>query len=109
MDAAGEMPDRDRARLMVSGVALGLAALATWVELSQHGGYASLVLCKAAFVLLIAAAWPLTADGAPLALAGRGWARLGRGVLASLTVGVAAFFVAGDSWWILFLVLACWA
>jgi hypothetical protein len=56
MDTARELPDRDRVRLMMSGVALALAALATWVELDQHGGYASLVLCKAAFVLLIAAA-----------------------------------------------------
>lgn len=106
MDTARELPDRDRVRLMMAGVALALAALATWTELAQHGGYASLVLCKAAFVLMIAAAWPLTADGAPLAAAGRGWTRLGRLVLATLAVGVAVFFVAGESWWIPFLELA---
>jgi hypothetical protein len=39
-------------------------------------------------------------------VAGRGWTRFGRLVLASLAVGVAAFFVAGESWWIPFLVFA---
>ncbi len=98
------MPDRDRVRLMVVGVALALAALATWFELALNGGFQAQALCKAAFLLLVVAAWPLTSAVAPLAVAGPRWTLAGRAVLAGFALGAVGFFIGGESVWIPFLV-----